>query len=524
MANGVPSNISGSAPLYLGSFTSQRGAMAQKMTDRAIQLAEKERTRQSQERAAMLKALSFDAVQGLGRKVQEEHLSELNSLQDKYAKRWIENGRKLTDQDYLDLQRDKTDMQQKIATMKSNVANYAKVSDEIRQGKVAYHPSTVEAMKDYYESGNVGEDFSQYVKVMPDTYGFLNKYTPQLNKLKPRLVERIEGDKKITEGQLSPDAVMAALQPQLENDPTYQALINSDPYTRQAAQKSVENYVQQFTQPTYREDVATKSELYSQQMKEMPEKYQKAAKKYDWGGMSEGEIANAMYFNDFAKRGLMGDPAILNDIKQKAGYLKVEYNPDESITIVRKGYGDKPGEIETIPPTNWDDKDNVRLNMTRLLDYAPSSMGGKQRPDDLQKVLRPDYEVDMKEKPKATVFLEIEKKAEDGTLTASSAKKMIERLFPKERKDETVEAKDKGKIFGFTYQKEGIKWGGKKYAFDSESDMKALVEKLRDKLGYTKEESKSSEPIKYTIGEDVYMIPPEDEAAFLEDNPTAKKG
>ena len=67
MANSsVPSGISGSAPLYLGSFASQRGAMAQKMTDRAIQLAEKERTRQSQERAAMLKALSFDAVQGPG--------------------------------------------------------------------------------------------------------------------------------------------------------------------------------------------------------------------------------------------------------------------------------------------------------------------------------------------------------------------------------------------------------------------------------------------------------------------------
>jgi hypothetical protein len=527
MANtGVPSNISGSAPLYLGSFASQRGAMAQKMTDRAIQLAEKERTRQGQERAAMLKALSFEAVQGLGRKVQEKHLEELNALQDKYAKKWIENGRKLTDRDYLDLQRDKTDMEQKIASYRYNVAQYAKVADEIRQGKVNYHPSTLEAMKRYYENGNVGEDFTQNIKFMPDTYGFLNKYTSALNSLKPSVVERIEGNKKIIEASRKKEDVMKVLGSLLQNDPSYKALSESDPYTRDMLNKSIDNYVTQFTQLPYREEIASKSDLAAYQMKQMPLKYQKVAEKYGWQDMNEGQIANAMYFNDFAMRGLKGDPAILEQLRQKAGYEAVRLNPDGSITILRKGTGGKKGEVETIPPTNWADEDNIRHQMTKFLDYAPASMGGKQRPGNLQSVLRPDYEVVMAEKPKATYFTEIQKRAKEGTLKGEDAATMIKVLLPKEEDNVTGKEKKTAWVGGFKLQKEGVKWDGRKYAFDNEKDVNDLVKKLGDKLGYTsdkKEESQSSEPIKYTIGEDVYMIPPEDEAEFLKDNPTAKK-
>lgn len=519
MANGIPGNISGSAPLYLGSFTSQRGAMAQRMTDTAIRLAEKEQTRQAQERADMLKALSFDAVQGLGRKVQENHLEELNALQDKYAKRWIENGRKLTDRDYLDLQRDKTDMEQKIAAYKNNVAQYAKVADEIRQGKVNYHPSTLEAMKRYYENGDVGEDFTQYIKFMPDTYGFLNQYTDQINNLSPDItsVPDYENNTKTITKILSADKVRNALLPALQNNPRYMALYNSDPYTRKVLEESVNNYIKQFTQPDISTVPLTKSEAEVGKMKAMPLKYQKVAEKYGWQNMTEGEIANAMYFNDFAMRGLKGDPAVLEQLRQKAGYDKVELNPDKSITIVRKGTGNKPGEVETIPPTDWSDEDNVRHQMTKFIDYAPASMGGKQRPDNLQIVLRPDYEVAMTESPKATVYMEIQKRAKEGTLKGPDAANMIARLLPKERDNVTGKEKKTAWIGGFDLQKEGVKWGGRKYAFDNEKDVNDLVAKLGEKLGYTstkKNETPPAETPDYTV-----TIGSEDSIAGRHNNP-----
>lgn len=412
MANGsVPS---GSAPLYLGSFASQRGAMAQKMTDRAIELAEKERTRQGKERADMLKALSFDAVQGLGRQVQEKHLEELNSLQDKWAKKWIENGRKLTDRDYMELNRDKTEMQQRIANYKANVAQYAKVSDEIKQGKANYHPSTIEAMKNYYQRGDVGEDFSKVIKYMPDTASYLSKYADQLNRLTSPKDYRYNPESGMMETSSTNEReVRRVLGSLLANDDYFRTMMQGDVATRSATQKDVENFISAYTKSATPK-TPTSSELKAYKEKQMPEAYVKAANKYGWDDMDEGEIANAIYFNDFAKRILSHDKKALELLKSKSlpnfgKPSRVVTHKDGGITLYSQP--DSRGNMKEhyIPPADLNDPDNMRQAMTSVLDIVPASMQGKQKPSNIQRIIAPDFEVDVKEKAPITAVADIQR-------------------------------------------------------------------------------------------------------------------
>jgi hypothetical protein len=94
---------------------------------------------------------------------------------------------------------------------------------------------------------------------------------------------------------------------------------------------------------------------------------------------------------------------------------------------------------------------------------------------------------------------------------------MIARLLPKERDNVTGKEKKTAWIGGFDLQKEGVKWGGRKYAFDNEKDVNDLVAKLGEKLGYTstkKNETPPAETPDYTV-----TIGSEDSIAGRHNNP-----
>ena len=276
--NGIPGNISGSAPLYLGSFASQRGAMAQKMTDRAIQLAEKEQTRQAKERADMLKYFSFDTVKGLGREVQDMKLKSINGMIDEFSKRWIENGRKLTDKDYIDLQRRKNDLEQEFSDMRKNVTDYWKIINEHTTGKNRITANSFEKLRKWVDEGRIGEDPYKYVEYLPDTFASIGKNAGYFRTLKPQRNTEIVDGKKITTYIPYPenDAVQGYLNA-LSGNPEHEALMQN-PEVRDEYLQNIKNVARAYTMvPKPTVEPATESEIKANQMKQMPPKVREMA-------------------------------------------------------------------------------------------------------------------------------------------------------------------------------------------------------------------------------------------------------
>ena len=123
---------SGGAPLFLGDFATPTAAIGQKMTERMIAQNKDDQTRRGKERTEMLKALDFAAVEGLSQKVSMEHLDQMNSIVDKWSERWLAQGKKLQDRDYLELRKDKIAMQQDVANKKHNVAQIAYIQNQLK--------------------------------------------------------------------------------------------------------------------------------------------------------------------------------------------------------------------------------------------------------------------------------------------------------------------------------------------------------------------------------------------------------
>lgn len=484
-SNNIPT---GGAPLFLGSFASQRGAMAQKMTDRMIQLAEKEKTRQGQERADMLKALSFDAVQGLGRKVQEEHMAELEGLQDKWAKKWIQNGRKLTDRDYMELQRDKTDMAQRIANMKNNVAQYAKYSQDVMENPQLYHPSTVTGLQQYYKEGDVGKDLTPLVRHIPDTQKYLVDAFGALRTTKASETKVFNPETKMFDiTSTNEPEIRRKVYAGLKDNPYYQEL-QKDPYVKKQADAQVENFISSIATKATKEEVPTEGFFKRQKIQAMPAKYQKAVSEYGWEDLSEEEVANAMYFNDFAKRILNHDKKAIDLLMSKkiiGGKTpsKYEIERDGGITLYGQPYKDGKMDTYYIPPADKDDPDNMRQAMTAVLDLAPASMQGKQKPDNIQRIITPEYKVDVKEKAPITAVGKLQDalsypgntKEDYGKEARTTMQSWIKNLLPNSK----VEAKT---TINWTGSSRPIKVDDTEYNLANTEDRQKLMDKVTTDL------------------------------------------
>ena len=160
MANGS-SIPSGGAPLFLGDFATPTYAVGQKMNERMIARSKEDQTRRGKERTAMLEAFNWTAVEGLSQKVSMEHLDKMNGLIDEFSERWLANGKKLEDKDYLDLQKAKLEMQQDIANKKYNVAQFAYAQKQVLENSDMWDPESLDRVTAFKEAGDVGRDASQ---------------------------------------------------------------------------------------------------------------------------------------------------------------------------------------------------------------------------------------------------------------------------------------------------------------------------------------------------------------------------
>jgi hypothetical protein len=500
MANGT-NFPSGSAPLFLGSFNSNRAAMMQKMTDRMIEQADKERTQQSKERADMLKALSFDAVAGLGRKAQEAHLNELEGLQDKWSRKWIENGKKLTDRDYMELERDKVNMQQKVANMKHNVAQYGYHAKTLMEHPELYHPSTVAGMKQYYEGGDVGKDISEVVRYMPDTSSYLGKRFGNLRTTK--------GSEN--KGAYSPDnnsfettysnrkQVEDIVEAGLKNDQYHQSLINSgDPYVVKMALEDKKNFIDANTIETTGFKSATAADLKRMETKSLPEDIKGIEDNTGWvaGGLDPGHVKSMALLNDEIEKIYQHDAnaidklrsANFSEIGGTPGRVDVMDNGDIRLSSQRKDKDGNPTETYTLQqPIRGNAYDTERQKRKLAIALAPQYFkDAKDRPKNIENYIEADWKTEIGEKKmpigveaiKDILDIDYSKLGKDtadrGNLLGKEERKILAKnintLFP----DKADAEMEKGVMTGNRW----LNWDGDKFNLKDPKEAQRLMDKI----------------------------------------------
>ena len=88
----------GGSPLYLGDFAKPLYGITQNLTSAMIDQYERRKKEGDQDRAALLKALSFEAIENASEKASKMLLDEYSAVEDKWTQRYCENGLRLSDQ------------------------------------------------------------------------------------------------------------------------------------------------------------------------------------------------------------------------------------------------------------------------------------------------------------------------------------------------------------------------------------------------------------------------------------------
>lgn len=486
----------GGAPLFLGNFSSQRGAMAQKLTQQMIANADKENTRQSKERADILKSLSFEAVKGLGRKVQETLLAEITGLQDKYAKAWIAGGRKLTDKQYMEMQRDKTDMDQRIANMKHNVSQYAYYSKDILENPHLYHPETLDNLQSYFQEGDVGQDLSPLIKFMPDTQKYLVDAFKGIGSTASSKSEKFNEERQafdVTKSNKS--EIERKVRAGLTTNPQYKALM-ADPHTAKQAEASINAFIEQMSTTTTESRTPSEGFFKRRDTEAMPEDTQKIAKKYNWDGLKENEIRELNESHEKVLKILEKDPDMLESLKGNEYITGIglvdDYDIQKNGDITLYGRVDDSGNKGHVTLHSLI-KGNRAQNITAIeqtLKVLPGWTTSK-----LNKYggyINPDYEVNVKNpKPPSVVssaqgYLDVSdadiESGDKGYLNKTERTELadvINSFIP-----EGDKAEMEGGIF-FTGNR-WLNWGNDKYNLKNLPDRQKLMDRITKSAGVDK--------------------------------------
>lgn len=153
MANEIPTGYS---PLVLGDYTGSINAVGQQMVER-----QKERRLQHMQDAEknqnlILKALDFEAVQGLSEKVSQEHLKMIEEIGDKWGRRYAEKQGRLNAVDLAELEKDKRGVEQEINNMKYNVLEMRKMQEALLDplAPTIYSPESYQEAANYVQAND----------------------------------------------------------------------------------------------------------------------------------------------------------------------------------------------------------------------------------------------------------------------------------------------------------------------------------------------------------------------------------
>lgn len=172
----LPSVPTGGSPLYLGEFSKPLYGITQNLTSAMIDQYERRKQEGDQDRAAMLKALSFEAIENASDKASKMLLDEYGAVEDKWTKRYYDNGLRLSDSDYFELERDKRALDQKRATMKGNVEKAMLVQDLLTKYPDRFKKRSYRDWEQFSREGKIGlEDPFGVLAERADVIGLAKK-------------------------------------------------------------------------------------------------------------------------------------------------------------------------------------------------------------------------------------------------------------------------------------------------------------------------------------------------------------
>jgi len=518
------SNIpTGGAPLFLGDFATPLHAASQRITESMLAKLEKDKSRQAQEYKEMLRALDFKAVEGLSQKVAEEHLGEVNDVTNKWAKRWLDQGKKLSANDYLEMKRDKLRVEQNTAKKKWNVAQYANAQKELTgPGRESWHPASLKNLSAFEKEGNIGRDASGILVPRFDVLKHLSSNYEDISKLKGE--ETVDWDEKSPfykkEYARGQEAVRL-FDERIANDEVIQHHL-SDPYSKEGerTRNLINQYRNQLMAPSSKTYPVTSSML---KMREEAKKEQLTGQRREWDkkGLDPKYFGSMEFSQDLVSR-IMGKDQEAVDIL-KTGYSTglgnlsdAFINPQGNIELVGEpnSKGDTERKILPIPKKNAS-QGAKRAAMVRIFDEVIRPMlGEKSIPGNFPELLDPDFKVDIKEKAVNPKYKGIRDMVLEGKSLIEN-RKTIAKELQELLKEEDVET---GKAWWKGYN---LKVGDEEFDFRKEGEDKRFLNWLDEKLGIEPRQEKST--TKYTLNGVVYDIPTEEETEFVKENPDAQK-
>lgn len=543
MANG--NAPTGTAPLFLGNLVSQQSAMSERLTREMIRQSHQEKSQSARDRTAMLRALSFDTVRGLGRKVQEEHLNEMDSLRDKWSKKWIENGRKLTDRDYMELERDKANAEQKIGNLRNNVAQYAKYADEIKRHPDLFHVDTLDSMRKYAEEGDIGKEVYPLVKYMPDIEGYLESYIADIESNVPiRTEEQIQGDRAIRTSGRTKQEIMNFLEPKLQQDPKFQSLMQSDPYIQQKTLEALNSRLSKLTQTRTWDEPATETQIRRSKVEQLPQEHQKMVRDYNIDVTDKESLDWVKNQNDLTTKFLKGDKNVLENIKGATksnwGVVSDAYMDRNGVITLESSDRNKPNI--TFKVDNWENESEVVGEKLKALEFLKGRVKGKDfRGSSSYLFADWDAKVEKKAEPVEKTYVRdwlnvpqsdvdnnetVEIGGEEYNFMQKSYReqfaKDLKSMFPED--SFTVTGRIGRGRNNFTWKPEG--GTAKEYNLYKKEDRDRLLRELEQKVGGSEpaatQESQSG-TVRFEVNGEPFAIPEEEVEEFMADFPNAKK-
>ena len=479
MPNGqIPS---GGAPLFLGDLATPTAAIGQRMTQRLIDKNKADQTRRGKERTAMLEAMSFSAVEGLSQKLNMEHLREFTAVGDKWAEIWLSNGKKLTDQNYLELEQDKRKLQQSTATKKHNVAQFAWAQNQLTTNPYAWESDGLGKLTAFKEAGNVGADASQILTPRYDTLGALKKGLRGI-KLDEKKTFEYVGDKRMSRASTM-ESANTEVDRFVANDPNIQRQIqNNDPNVAGEIQ-SMKDFLG-YDRPT--EAPLTATDIKERAMAGAIDKYKDdtQAQLLLARDVPIKDIPVAKAINNSLHKLIQGDAATIESLHgtSKWGFIdKAERRPNGDIRIM--GKADKNGERpeKTFYVSEAKSEAQKRMLMETMVDIGiPDIITGKEQPKNILNTLIPSgWDVEPGKTGLPILYeTRVGQVVGGEKITTNQATDLLSDLYP-----EKVKAKERTWMGSTKLAKDGIIWNDKEYVWKKDGS-KELLNDVAEEFGY----------------------------------------
>ena len=343
----LPSVPTGGSPLYLGDFAKPLYGITQNLTAAMIDQYERRKQEGDQDKAAILKALSFEAIENASDKASKMLLDDFSSAQDKYVKMYFDNNLRLTDAQRFEMQKDMRRLEQKRATVKGNVEKAMLVQDLLTKYPDRFKKKSYRDWEQFSREGKIGlEDPFGVLAERPDVIGLAKKnFGTIFSNTQQISVERGGYDPEtgtVLETRTNRPAVEKVRQAMLAH-PEIQSAI-SDPDDGKTDEYAVNEFAKSFIIDDIQKRVpATAEERKAWEVKYMTPEQRAIAKKTGKRYVDPAIASRYLTFNDLASKALAGDEGTLNQLGKGASISKT------SNALMISYEKDGKRKIETIP-------------------------------------------------------------------------------------------------------------------------------------------------------------------------------